>query len=64
MKLNAEHETVLEITDAGYLLITQKGSHPLDDVVALSPGQIEQVLKYYERNEQSMRSKWNSEPEG
>ncbi|MCY1393190.1 hypothetical protein D9M71_80780 [compost metagenome] len=48
-------ETKLDITEEGYLAIMQGEG----DQVLLSPSQMENLLRYYERYENDMDNRWN-----
>lgn len=53
--MHHSYETKLDITEEGYLSIKQ-GEY---DHILLSPNQMENLLRYYERHENVMDNRWN-----
>lgn len=55
LKLHESFETTLSITEEGYLSIMQGEG----EQVLLSQGQVEALLRYYERHENDMSNRWD-----
>lgn len=55
LTLSESYETTLSINEQGYLSIKQAGS----DAVLLSPNQVENLLRYYEKHENDMANRWD-----